>query len=120
MEKLVKSNAFAEKENIPYEKKEESIQLEKQKYIFYKFVAEITGKIEKLHESIDFENLTYYFKSSTEDIDFNDFIDAETLLDNIKLKNIRFEDAEKNHKEFKSKLSSAKIGGKKSDEQLIQ
>ena len=89
-----------------------------QKEIFYKLVAESAEKMEKLHKSIDFEILIYYFKGSTKDIDFNDLIDVETISDDKKLKRIRFEDAEKNQKEFKSKLSSAKIGGNKLDEQL--
>ena len=39
---LVKSNAFAEKESTPFDKKKESVSLDKQKEILYKFVAERT------------------------------------------------------------------------------
>ena len=55
--------------------------LDKQEEIFYQLVAERTGKIEKLHKSFDFENLIHYFKGSAKDIDFNDFMDAETHFD---------------------------------------
>ena len=58
--------------------------------------------------------MIYYFKSPTKDIEFNYFIDAETRLDAIKFKNIRFEDVEKNQMEFESKLSSVRDGGNKS------
>ena len=43
--------------------------------VFYKLVAERTGDIQKLHNSVNFP---------TKDIDFSDFIDAETLFDDIK------------------------------------
>ena len=55
-------------------------------YIFYKLVAEKAEELEKLHNSISFENLIFHFKSSTKDIDFNDFIDAEIIFDDIKFK----------------------------------
>ena len=51
-----------------------------------------TGEIEILHNSVNFQNLVYHFKDPTKDIDFNDFVDAETLFDDIKSKNTRFKD----------------------------
>ena len=51
---LLKYNAFAEKE-------EKSIPLEKQKEMFFNLVAERTGEIEKLHNSVNFQNLIYHF-----------------------------------------------------------
>ena len=47
-----------------------------------------TGELEKLHNSVNFQNFIYHFKGPTKD--FNDFIDAETLFDDIKSKKIRF------------------------------
>ena len=64
--------------------------------------------------------MIFHFKSPTKDIDFNDFIDAETLFDDIKYKKIRFEDVEKNHSGFESKLSSVRIGGNKSNKMLSE
>ena len=81
---------------------------------------ERTGEIEKLHNSVQFPKLIYHFKGPTKDIDFNDFIDAETLFDDIKSKKIRFEDAEKNQRGSESKLSSVKIGSNKSNKQLSE
>ena len=71
---LIKSNVFTEK----------SIPLDNQKGIFHNLVAERTGKIEKLYDSFNFQNLIYHFKVPTKDIDFNNFIDAETLFDDQK------------------------------------
>ena len=70
-EELVKSNASAEIEEL-------SIPLDNQKEIFYKLVSEKTREIE-LHNSVDFDNLVYYLKAPTKDIDFNDFIDAKSF-----------------------------------------
>ena len=61
-------------------------------------------KLEKLHNSVNFENLIRRFMGFTKNTDFNDFIDAETTFDDIKSQQIRFEDVEKNQMEFKSKL----------------
>ena len=82
---LVKSNKFGEK----------SISLHKQKEILCKLVVERSQEIEKLRKSVNFKNLIYYFKGSTKYRDFNDFINSETLFDDIKLKDKRFEDVEK-------------------------
>ena len=57
-----------------------------------------------------------HFKGPPKNIDFNDFTDAITLIDDIKSKKIRFEDVEKNQMEFE--LSSVRIGRDKSDKQL--
>ena len=56
-----------------FPEKEKSIPLDKQKEIFYNFVAEITEEIEKLCNSITFQNFICHFKGPTKD----DFIDAE-------------------------------------------
>ena len=48
---------------------------------FYKLVAQKTEELEKLQNSVNFENLMYYFKGSTKDIDFNDSIDVENIFD---------------------------------------
>ena len=85
---MVKSNAFAEKE-------EKGIPLNKQKEIIYNLVVERTGEIEKLYNSVNFQSLIYHFKGSNKDIDFKGFIGAETLFDNIKSKKTRFKEVEK-------------------------
>ena len=42
--------------------------------------------MEKLHNKVNFENLIYHFKGPIKDADFNDFMDAETLFNDIKSK----------------------------------
>ena len=84
--------------------------------MLYNLVVERTGKTGKLHNSVNFQKLIYHFMGHSKYIDFNDFIDAGTLFDDIKSKKIRFEDVEKTQTEFKSKLISALVGGNKSGE----
>ena len=62
--------------------------------------------------------MVYHYKSSTKNMDFNHFIDTKTLFDDIKFKTQRFEDAEENRMEFKSKLSSVRIGGNELNKKL--
>ena len=60
-------------------------------------------------------------KGPRKNIDFNDFIDAETVFDDVTSENIKFEDVGKNQMEFVTKLSITLlikeliIGGHKSD-----
>ena len=68
------------------QKKKKSIPLNKQKEIFYNLVAERIKEIKKLRNSINFQNLIDHFKSPTKDVNFNDFIDAEALFDDIENK----------------------------------
>ena len=49
---------------------------------------ERSQEIEKLYDSVNFENLIYHFKGSTKDLDFSDFIDSETLFDDISCKRL--------------------------------
>ena len=68
------------------QKKKKSIPLNKQKEIFYNLVAERIEEIKKLRNSINFQNLIDHFKSPTKDVNFDDFIDAEVLFDDIENK----------------------------------
>ena len=68
---LFKSNVFAKKANLPSGK---------QKEIFYKLVTERMERIEKLHKSIDFNNLTYHYKGPNGNVDFNNFIAQQLFL----------------------------------------
>ena len=38
------------------------------------------NKMEELHKSVNFENFTYHYKGENTDVNFNNFIDAKTLL----------------------------------------
>ena len=64
--------------------------------------------------------MIYHFKGSTKEIDVKDFIDAETIFNNIKFKPIIYEDVQKSQMKFESKLSSARVGGNKLEKQLCE
>ena len=85
-QQLVKSNGLDEYD----------LPLDKQKEIFQNLVDERIGEIKKLHKSIDFVNLIYYFKSKNADIGFNYFIDGETLYGKLKPQKIKIDLVEKN------------------------
>ena len=57
--------------------------LDKEKEILCNLVAEKTGEIENLHGSVNFQNLIYHFKGPTKYINFNNFIDAAALFEDI-------------------------------------
>ena len=77
-------------------------------------------KIEKLHNRFDFNNLTYHYKGPTTNVDFNNFVDAATHFDEKISNRIKLDDAQKNQKEFISKLSNIEIGGKRSNKQTMK
>ena len=73
--------------------------------------------IEKLHNSTDFNNLTYHYKGPKAKVDLNNFIDVAILFDEIKSKRIKSANAKKIKWNFKSRLSNMRIGVKKLDKQ---
>ena len=74
--------------------------------------------IEKVHNSINFNKLSYHYRDPTADINFDNFIDAITLFNEIKSTRIKLNRAKKeNLMDFKSKLSDIRIGDRKSDKQ---
>ena len=62
--------------------------------------------MEKLHNSIDFNNLTYHNMGPIANVNFDYFIDATTFLDKIKSTRINLADVERIQMEFESKLSN--------------
>ena len=48
--------------------------------MFYNIVAERTGEIEKLHNSVNFQNLVKIKKGPARNINFNYFIDVKLFL----------------------------------------
>ena len=74
--------------------------------------------IEKLHNSIDFNDLTCHWKAHyTANVDFNIFIDAATLFNKIKFKIIKLVDAKKVKGNLNQNLINIRKERKKSDKQ---
>ena len=98
------------KDNIPINKKRE---------IFNKLVKERNEKMRELHNSVNFDDLSYHYKGPTKDKDFSVYNDTKSLYDIIRNKDMALSQAEQNQADLKSDLSQIKMGGggKKSDPQ---
>ena len=51
--------------------------------IIYKLIVERMNIIENLHNSIDFNNLSYHDKGPTANVTFNNFIDVQLFLEQL-------------------------------------
>ena len=65
-----------------------------------------------MQNNINFEILTYRYKSLTVNVNFNNFIDAASLFSEIRSSRTKVADAEKDQIDFKSKLSDIGMRGK--------
>ena len=65
-----------------------------------------------MQNNINFEILTYRYKSLTVNVNFNDFIDAASPFSEIRSSRTKVADAEKDQIDFKSKLSDIGMRGK--------
>ena len=66
------------------------------------------------HDALEFNNLLYHYKSSTKDVNCNNYNDTKSLFNMMKNKDISLINAETNEAEFKSKLKNIKINSKTS------
>ena len=73
----------------------QSLPLDKQKEIFYRLVTGRMQTIEKLHNSINFNNLTYHYMGPIASVSFDYFIDETTLFNMTKSKRVKLADVEK-------------------------
>ena len=73
----------------------QSLPLDKQKEIFYRLITERMETIGKLHNSINFNNVTYHYMGPIANVSFDDFIDETTLFDMTKSKRVKLADVEK-------------------------
>ena len=64
--------------------------------------------------------MIYHFKVLTKNIDFNDFIDAETLFDDIKFKNNEIWRCWKKSNGTSIKIKYVRMGGNKTNKQTAK
>ena len=65
-----------------------------------------------MQNNINFEILTYRYKSLTVNVNFNNFIDAASPFSEIRSSRTKVANAEKDQIDFKSKLSDIGMRGK--------
>ena len=71
-----------------------SLPLSEKRELFFRFALERIEK-QELYNSVNFNNLTYHYKGRTTNVDFNDLVDAATLLQNIRSKKIKLVNTKK-------------------------
>ena len=49
-------------------------------------------KMVEFHESVDFQNLIYYFKGKNTDTNSNNFVDTKTIYNKLKSHKIKLDD----------------------------
>ena len=66
----------------------------------------------KLYDSVDYNNLKFEYVGPTKDVSFYEYKDSKELFNAIKNSQIKFSDARNKQNEFLNKLNDVKIGKK--------
>ena len=68
--------------------------------------------MQKLHDSVDYNNLKFEYVGPTKDVNFYDYMDSKELFNAIKNSQIKFREVKNKQNEFLNKLSNIKISKK--------
>ena len=82
--------------------------------IFNELINKRKELMNKLYDSVDYNNLKFEYVGPTKDVSFYEYKDSKELFNAIKDNQINFDDAVKRQNEFLNKLSNIKIGKKNS------
>ena len=66
----------------------------------------------ELYDSVDYNNLKFYYVGNTKDVSFYGHKDSKELLNAIRNNQIKFSELKSKQNEFLNKLSNIKIGKK--------
>ena len=69
--------------------------------------------MQKLHDSVDYNNLKFEYVGPTKDVNFYEYMDSKELFNAIKNSQIKFREVKNKQNEFLNKLSNVKISKKK-------
>ena len=97
----------------------ESNNQSKASVIFNDLVKKRMDIINKLYESVDYNNLTFNYVGSTKDVRFYEFMDFKDLFNKIRNNQITFSDAQEKQKLFLNKLNNVKIGKRMSKQKEV-
>ena len=75
--------------------------------------------LNKLYESVDYNNLTFKYIGPTKDVSFYEYMNSKELFNAIKSTKIKFSDAKNKQNEFLNRLNDVKIGRKNIEQQEI-
>ena len=68
--------------------------------------------MQKLHDSVDYNNLKFEYVGPTKDGNFHEYMDSKELFNAIKNSQIKFREVKNKQNEFLNKLSNIKISKK--------
>ena len=80
--------------------------------IFNELISKRKELMNKLYDSVDYNNLKFEYVGPTKDVSFYEYKDSKELFNAIKNNQIKFSDVKNKQNEFLSKLSNIKIGKK--------
>ena len=66
----------------------------------------------ELYDSVDYNNLKFYYVGNTKDVSFYEYKDSKELFNAIKNNQIKFSEVKNKQNEFLNKLNEVKIGKK--------
>ena len=66
----------------------------------------------ELYDSVDYNNLKFYYVGNTEDVSFYEYKDSKELFNAIRNNQIKFSEVKNKQNEFLNKLNNIKIGKK--------
>ena len=80
--------------------------------IFNELINKRKKLMNKLYDSVDYNNLKFEYMSPTKDVRFYEYKDSKELFNAIKNNQIKFSEVNNKQNEFLNKLSIIKIGEK--------
>ena len=73
----------------------------------------------KLYDSVDYNNLKFEYVGPTEDVSFYEYMDSKEFFNAIRNSQIGFSEAKNKQNEFLNKLTNIKIGRKTPEQEKI-
>ena len=80
--------------------------------IFNELINKRKELMNKLYDSVDYNNLKFEYVGPTKDVSFYEYMDSKELFNAIKNNQIKFSEVKNKENEFLNKLSNIKIGKK--------
>ena len=87
--------------------------------IFNELISKRKELMNKLYDSVDYNNLNFEYVGSTEDVSFYEYMDSKERFNAIRDNKIGFSEAKNKQNDFLSKLTNTKIGRKTLEQKKI-
>ena len=87
--------------------------------IFNELINKRKELMNKLYDSVDYNNLKFEYVGSTEDVIFYEYMDSKERFNAIRDNKIGFSEVKNKQKDFLNKLTNIKIGRKTQEQKKI-